>query len=568
MRLFDRSEPTRSIALGNRARDACQWAIAAEHYRAALVIAPENAAIWVQYGHALKETGHHGRAEAAYRRAIDESPATADAHVQLGILLRTQGRKAEAETAFLRALRLDPRLTPTSQDLAEFGWTEERLAELYRQGVAELPKRRRRASTITLADRARDLGEWSTAVRFYRKSLAGNPRRPEIWVQCGNVLKDNGEFPEAEAAYRKALTHDAHTADAHLQLGHVLKLQGKTEEAQAAYLRSFALDQSRNHALSELGGLGWSITALDELRRVCLEDGGSNEPDRTNGADKTDPWRAFRSQRPVAAPDLSPLKGLQPRGSIAVVLHLFDHTLWDEMRDAIRNISHPFDLFVSVTKGFSDHMRETVLSVFPHAHIFDFEDHGRDVGAFVVFLQSGVLFKYDLVCKLHTKRSAHLSRGDDWTNGDDWRRALIAGILGSPELVDRIIANFRAHPELGIVVADRNLLSGATKWTDNEHWLSRLLPRLGVSSDVTDCPFPGGNIFWVRSSLLRLLLDLSIELQDFEPEPLPLDGALGHAIERVFGLICRKTGMRVMEHGSLLNFTDSIVRLLVTDADG
>jgi lipopolysaccharide biosynthesis protein len=103
---------------------------------------------------------------------------------------------------------------------------------------------------------------------------------------------------------------------------------------------------------------------------------------------------------------------LKPRGRIAVVLHLFDPDLWHEMREAIERIWLPFDLFISLTKGASAHMRDAIMQAFPNAWVFDFEDHGRDIGSFLVFLQSGVLFQYDLVCKLHTKRSPHLQDGD------------------------------------------------------------------------------------------------------------------------------------------------------------
>src|SRR5262249_44095074 len=160
-------------------------------------------------------------------------------------------------------------------------------------------------------------------------------------------------------------------------------------------------------------------------------------------------------------------------GSIAVVLHLFDHTLWAEMRDAISRIQHPFDLFISLTRGHSDHMRAVILEIFPRAYIFDFEDHGRDLGAFFVFLQSVVLFKYDLVCKLHTKRSPHLS------NGDAWRQALIAGVLGSPALIDQILDSFSANPDIGIVVAQGQIYRGTDQWTGNKRWLDQLLPRIG-----------------------------------------------------------------------------------------
>ncbi len=150
---------------------------------------------------------------------------------------------------------------------------------------------RRKPDAITIADRARDAGQWELAAQLYRKALDRDPRNPPIWVQYGHALKESGELrdfdklAQAELAYRRALLLDPTAADPHLQLGHVLKLQGKTEEAQAAYLRAFALDPSVPHPLHELSGLGWSEAQVVEFRRLAgaadVERGPSTYPRQT-----------------------------------------------------------------------------------------------------------------------------------------------------------------------------------------------------------------------------------------------------------------------------------------------
>jgi glycosyltransferase involved in cell wall biosynthesis len=131
-----------------------------------------------------------------------------------------------------------------------------------------LPRLRQKPSIITLADRARDAGDWEAAARLYRKALARNPRNPPIWVQYGHALKESGRLAEAEAAYRRALFFQPKAADSELQLGHVLKLQGRTDAAQAAYLRALALEPSLSEVFSELHGLGWEHRPLKALRRL------------------------------------------------------------------------------------------------------------------------------------------------------------------------------------------------------------------------------------------------------------------------------------------------------------
>ncbi len=114
LRLLRGKEWRRARALIEKAdcaRNANKWMEAARNYRAALSLMPEAAAIWVQYGHALKESGHVGGAEAAYRRALEIDPGVADTHIQLAHALKLQGRRFEAVATSFRAIRLDPNLS-------------------------------------------------------------------------------------------------------------------------------------------------------------------------------------------------------------------------------------------------------------------------------------------------------------------------------------------------------------------------------------------------------------------------------------------------------------------------
>jgi len=115
------------LSRADRARDSRDWVSAAEYYRKALDQNPVNPPIWVQYGHALKESGSVLEAENAYRKSIEFDPDVADTHLQLGHALKIQGRKIEASAAYLRALALDPALDHASLELRTLGWTSGRI---------------------------------------------------------------------------------------------------------------------------------------------------------------------------------------------------------------------------------------------------------------------------------------------------------------------------------------------------------------------------------------------------------------------------------------------------------
>lgn len=104
------------------------------------------------------------------------------------------------------------------------------------------------------ADRLRDGGYPAEAAHLYRKSAQLAVKRPDLYVQVGNMLKDSGQYGEAVRAYASAFNGfvdlfdgdntawiDEQLADVCLQLGHAFKLAGARAYAVHFYRRSNAL---------------------------------------------------------------------------------------------------------------------------------------------------------------------------------------------------------------------------------------------------------------------------------------------------------------------------------------
>jgi tetratricopeptide (TPR) repeat protein len=122
----------RSILRAERAQEARSWELAVRHYRQALAEMPNMPEMWIQYGHALKESGNVAEAEAAYRKSLDLDPDSADAHLQLGHALKIQGRTDDAVSAYLRSMALDPGPRHPRDELIALGWTPERIDQRLR----------------------------------------------------------------------------------------------------------------------------------------------------------------------------------------------------------------------------------------------------------------------------------------------------------------------------------------------------------------------------------------------------------------------------------------------------
>jgi hypothetical protein len=124
------------VTPADHARDAGQWERAAQLYRKALDREPRSSPIWVQYGHALKESGELrdpkklAQAELAYRRALSLDPGIADTYLQLGHAFKLQGKTEDAQAAYLRAFALDTSFPFPLDELRGLGWSEAQIAEL------------------------------------------------------------------------------------------------------------------------------------------------------------------------------------------------------------------------------------------------------------------------------------------------------------------------------------------------------------------------------------------------------------------------------------------------------
>ena len=607
------------ITLADRARDTGQWERAAEYYREALRRNAQNAPIWVQYGHVLKEAGYLAQAEKAYRTALVYDRRRADSLLQLGHVLKLQGKEEEARAAYLRALALDRTLNSASFELSGLGWSSAHFAELRAVFGTNVPgplvlttmNGTSPEYSFTPAKSEQPDGRKQDNFASHRSAEIPSTAIVESSGHIGNSSPAPAESDDAELISQSGLFDAAWYLEKHRDvrdaavdpLLHYLRSganEGRdphplfdsdwylaTNPRVAAsgvnplvhYLRIGATEGRAPHPLfdaawylktnpdvaaSGMNPLGHYLVAGGVEGRAPHPQFSSisylaRHPEvaesRANplvhyvlsGASEGCAPSTNRLQVPV--PDLFELRALKPRGRIAVVLHLYYSECWEEMRQAIERIPEPFDLFVSLTKGASDHMRDQIKQAVPNAWVFDFENRGRDIGPFLVFLRSGVLFRYELVCKLHTKLSPHIQESDGWDypDGNTWRRALIGGVLGNAREIEQVVSSFHSDPDLGMVVADGNIYHGREHWTSNRKALAELLPRIGISPNVEDRSFPGGSIFWVRPFLLRTLAGLGLSLEDFEPEPLQIDGSLAHAVERVFGLICEDAGMRVVE---------------------
>jgi hypothetical protein len=245
--------------------------------------------------------------------------------------------------------------------------------------------------------------------------------------------------------------------------------------------------------------------------------------------------------------------------SCVVVLHLYYTELWPEFFSCLSQIDRPFQLLVTLT-GSDQKIATRIKSDMPGARVIETANFGRDIGPFFHLLESGMLDPFDLVLKLHGKKSL---RNDQATLlGTFWRRRFLAELAGGTEIWDRITTQFAHDEHLGMVGprafrVPNNHFSEKEAWGDNAAKTASLVSKIDGNVRVRGdqaftLDFFSGAMFWVRTSALAPLRGLGLaNPSSYAAEDRPADGALEHALERVIPYAIKAAGFTVGDVGHL-----------------
>jgi lipopolysaccharide biosynthesis protein len=231
--------------------------------------------------------------------------------------------------------------------------------------------------------------------------------------------------------------------------------------------------------------------------------------------------------------------GAEP-ARIAVVVHLFYPELLDQICAYLRNITEPFDLIVSTPH------RELVVRIAQYCAdqaesvtIAIAENRGRDIGPFVALYRSGIFSSYEMVLKVHGKKSSY---SDD---GARWRMALLDELCGSPEVVSKTLSIFRRDSTVGIIGPAAFYLTNERFCGSSTSILQKLLIPAQILEGSINPGFFAGSMFWFRPKAIELLNQIPESQLCFRAEDGSFDGTLAHAIERIFCPISTAHGYEI-----------------------
>jgi glycosyltransferase involved in cell wall biosynthesis len=270
---------------------------------------------------------------------------------------------------------------------------------------------------------------------------------------------------------------------------------------------------------------------------IYREQHGLTSPDSDPLADYL---RQGRPKGPWLLPLITPVTPASPvHGQrIALHIHAFYPDLVAPILDAIGQNQTPIDLLVSVVDEGIRQQLTPLLQDYQGGlvEVRIVPNRGRDLGPFCTAFADTIRQHYDIVGHVHTKRSPHANE----TLVQQWVYFIHAHLLGgTASMADRILGTMAADPRLGMVFPDdQNIFS----WGENRPYAEIIARRLGINPLPEAIVFPVGSMFWARVAALEPLLTLGLDWEDYPAEPVPIDGTILHALERLLPLVVTKTG--------------------------
>jgi rhamnosyltransferase len=251
------------------------------------------------------------------------------------------------------------------------------------------------------------------------------------------------------------------------------------------------------------------------------------------------------TKNPVATPAQAS-NSASPR--IALVMHLFFPDLVDEMAQYAAAMPDEADIYISTN---TEEKKQVILKRFAgvtqgRLEVRVTNNRGRDVSSLMVGMRD-VIPQYDYVCFVHDKKSGQVKPG---SIGESFAWKCLQNMLSSPDYVANILRTFAENPRLGLLVPPEPnhsyyFFSLGDEWSWNFDNTRILAQRMGLTVPISENKrviAPLGSFFWFRTAALQTHFANQMDYTDFPEEPLPDDGSVSHALERIYPFVAQQAG--------------------------
>lgn len=235
-------------------------------------------------------------------------------------------------------------------------------------------------------------------------------------------------------------------------------------------------------------------------------------------------------------------------GRVAVCAHIYYTDMVEELLELTDTIPCTYDFIATTeTEAKKKIIEETVSGRKNIGNVIVRvveQNRGRDMSS--LFITCRDLFlddRYDLVCRLHTKKSPQVAAG----KANMFKRHMFENLLNSPGYTANVLDMFQDQPWVGVAVPPLVHIAYPTMghvWFANRDVADRLKQELDLKVPFDpDTPVGAfGTMFWFRPKALRKLFAHPWKWTDFNAEPHHVDGGLAHVLERLICYVAQDAG--------------------------
>lgn len=234
--------------------------------------------------------------------------------------------------------------------------------------------------------------------------------------------------------------------------------------------------------------------------------------------------------------------------NVLIIAHLYYDDIWEYAFNYLKNIPAHIDILITTDSDVKKEFFEKNIAdnLENNVNVIKIEPRGRDMAALLVGAKN-IVKNYDYFCFMHDKKS----QGKEFiTVGATFRDILWENNLASPDYINGIIREFDDNPSLGLIVPPRVYHGTYFYSYTNNYWtlcydeVLELLDKMEINSKISrdSPPLSIGNCFWAKYDALKPLFDLCWNYDDFPEEPMPADGTVSHALERIHGYVAASRG--------------------------
>ena len=240
-------------------------------------------------------------------------------------------------------------------------------------------------------------------------------------------------------------------------------------------------------------------------------------------------------------------------GSVGVFVHAFYANMIEEFWILIARMPKPYKIYVSTA---ADSHREMICDFLLKQGLtqdeFDVRvveaNRGRDMSSlFITFRDVIMAEEHQLCLRLHSKRTPQVSR----QVGTSFKNHLFDNLAPSTRYIENLYDLIEENPEIGLAMPPTIHIGFATlghSWFNNRGPFDKIVHEMGLDVPIDpNTPLaPYGTMYWFRSDALRRMFEWEWRWDQYNQEPMHVDGGLAHVQERLIPYVVQDKGYRVI----------------------